>query len=813
MDAFFQDLRQGLRMLMTTPAFTTVAVVALALGIGANTAIFSVINAVILRPLAFNEPDRLVHVHRVQPPIQRGSVSRPDFFEWQSHNEVFKQIAGFYYQTFNLTGVDEAERIVGVKASGNFFDLFGVSPEAGRFFQEEDDTSAAAKVVVIGYRLWQRRFGGDPSVVGKTILLNDEVYSVAGVAPSSFNFPQAIEIWTPAALAEDKTTRGNNYLKVIARLKDGVSEAQAETQMNQLCAALAEQFPANDTNLSVHIVSLLQEQNRNIHTALIALLGAVALVLLIACANVANLLLARTAARQREIAVRTALGASRWRIIRQLLTESFLLGVIGGCLGIALASWGIQILVSLAPSGIPRSSEIGVDKWVLGFTFLVSVVTGLVFGLAPALQVSRPDLNETLKEGSRGAATGSPHRALLRRLLISGEVALSLMLLIGAGLLIESISRLTEVNPGFDPHNVLTVRVSLPQKKTAAAAADPNSLYKDSIRQASLFLAEVDRRMRMLPGVQSVGSINDLPITGQSSVNGDFNIEGRPAYPPGEAPVAEFRIVSGDYFSAMGIQLLAGRVFNEHDTLETPIGILINKTLAKRFFADEEPIGKRLLVGDGNPHEIIGVVGDARQWGLDRLPDPEVYFAASQAQLSTEATLVARTSVDPSSLVEAVRRQIREANHDAPVFSVKPMTQVLALSTSQQRFNATLMSTFALVALLMTAIGLYGVISYSAAQRTKEIGIRMALGAGRTNILRLVLREGMYVAFAGITTGLVGAALVTRIISSMLFGVAATDPATYAVVSILLLAVTLGASLVPARRATKVDPIIALRYE
>jgi predicted permease len=812
MNKFWQDLRFGVRMLAKRPGLTLVAVLTLALGIGANTAIFSVVNAVLLRPLPYAQPERLVHVLRTQPPIMRGPISRPDYLEWQAQNQSFQHLAAFYYDTYNLTGIDQAERLYGARVTEDFFTIFGINPLHGRFLLPSDNQPGSPRVTVISNGLWQRRFGGDPGIVGQIITLNDNAYAVVGVAPPQFDFPPRIDAWTPALLPESKQQRGSNYLKVIARLKDGVSVEQAQAQMNQVAAALATQYPDNDTNLSVTVTTLLEDRVRNIRFVLLLMLGAVAFVLLIACANVANLLLARAMARQKEIAIRTAMGANRWHIIRQLLTESMLLAIVGGALGILLAVWAIDLLVALAPANIPRVREVSVDQWTLGFTLLVSLATGLLFGLAPALQVSKSDLNETLKEGGRGPSALSPHHARLRRALVVFEIASSLVLLICAGLLIVSIQRLTKVDPGFNPQPLLAADVSFPRQAAPADAKAEDAEAKEF--QASVnFLTQVQQRISQLPGVEAVGAINDLPITGNSSVNGDFSIVGQPPWEPGHAPVAEFRIVTNDYFRAIGIRLIKGRAFTERDRLDSTPVILINETLAGRFFDNEDPIGKQLTALTGKPSEIIGVVGDARQWGLELPPDPEIYFSYAQMNFSAETSLVVRSSGDPARLSDGVRNAVREVNASAPVLRIKTMSSVLAQSTAQQRFTMTLMVVFAGVALVMAIIGLYGVMSYSVTQRTHEIGIRMALGAERRDVMRLVVGQGLALAVIGIGTGLVAAVAITRLLSTLLFGVSATDPLTFAAVSLVMLGVALGACFVPARRATKVDPMVALRYE
>jgi len=803
METVLHDIRYAIRTMLKSPGFTAVAVIALALGIGANTAIFSVVNAVLLRPLPYKEPERLVHVHRMQPPIQHAPISRPDYFEWENQQQVFQGIAAFFYRTYNLTGVDEAEKLAGARVTGSFFSLFGIAPAAGRFFDESDDQPGASRIAVISYGLWQRRLGGSSDVIGSTISLNGDSYTVVGVAPS-FQFPRGVDIWTPADLAEEKTQRGSNYLKVIARLRDGVSRTQAQAQMNQIAAALAEKYPANDTNLTVAIVPMLENQVGEIRPVLWIMLGAVAFVLLIACANVANLLLARATARQKEFAIRTALGAGRWRIARQLLTESVLLALAGAAIGTLLSVWGIRVLVAAAPSNIPRVKEISLDGWVLGFTLLISIATGIIFGLAPSFQLSTTDLNETLKEGGRGNAGMSPHRALLRRALVVAEIALSLVLLVSARLLIESINHLTQVSPGFDPRGVLAADVSFPRQ--------PSTQEEDDQAPAR-FLSAVEQRIAALPGAVAVGTINDLPVTGWSTINGDFNVEGRPRYNPGEEPVAEFRLVTPNYFRAIGIPALNGRELTERDDQNAPKTIMINQALADRIFPDENAIGKRLIALDGKPHEIVGIVGNARQWGLERPSDPEIYFPFTQMNFTSESTLVVRTSGDPAALIDGVRSAVREVNSDAPVFRVRPMTDVMANSTAQQRFNTVLMSVFAVVALVMAAIGLYGVIAYSVTQRTHELGIRMALGAGSGDVIKLVVGQGMLLASTGVVIGLGAAFALTRLMSSLLFGVSPRDPVTFAAIALILTGVALGACFVPARRATRVDPMIALRYE
>jgi putative ABC transport system permease protein len=812
MNKLWQDVRFGARMLAKKPGLTFVAVLTLALGIGANTAIFSVVNAVLLRPLPYPQPDRLVYIFRVQPPIVSGSISRPDFLELMAQNQSFQGLAAYTFATFNLTGVDQAERLRGALVSEDFFSLFGINAAQGRYLLPSDNQPGSPRVTVISYGVWQRRFGGDPKIVGQTIALNGDSYTVVGITPKEFNFPSSTDAWMPARLPEGQQPRGSNYLLGVGRLKDNVTVEQARAQLNQIAASLADQFPQNDTNLSFLVSPLLDLQVRNIRPILWIMLGAVGFVLLIACANVANLLLARAMARQKEIAIRTAMGASRWQIVRQLLTESILLAILGGGLGILLAVWAVDLLVAFAPSNIPRVREVNVDGWVLGFTLLVSLGTGLLFGLAPAMQVSKSDLNETLKEGGRSAATGSPRQALLRRALVVFEIASSLVLLICAALLIVSISRLTRVDPGFDPRPLLTADVSFPRQPVSPSDKPIGALRKQ-LNSTVSFLTQVQQRVAQLPGVEAVGAINDLPVTGRSSVNGGFSIVGQPPWEPGKTPVAEYRTVTNDYFRALGVPVIKGRTFNDADTLDSTPVVIINETMAKLYFAGEDPLGKQINALTASPSQVVGVVGDARQWSLELPPAAELYFPYSQAAINAEASLVVRSNGDPASLSDAVRNIVREVNTDAPVLRLKTMNEILALSTAQQRFTMGLMAVFAAVALVMAIIGLYGVMSYSVTQRTHEIGIRMALGAERKDVMRLIVGQGLTLAVIGVGTGLVAAFAFTRLLATLLFGVSAKDPLTFAAVALIMLVVALGACFVPARRATKVDPMVALRYE
>ncbi len=808
MQTLWQDLRFGLRMLLRKPALSTIAVLALALGIGANTAIFSVVNAVLLQPLPYREPERLMYLFRTQPPIDRSPVSPPAFRDFVEQQNTVEPLAAHFGETYNLTGVDEAERLIGRRVTGNFFALFGSQPERGRWLTAEDDQPGSARVAVISHGLWQRRFGGEAEVVGKTVPLNGVTHTIIGVAPASFQFPRRVEIWTPARLAEEQRGRGNNFLMMVGRLKDGVTREQVHAQFNQIAGRLAQQYPENHGKLTITVAPLLEEQVRNVKDVLWIMLGAVGFVLLIACANVANLLLARAAARQKEFALRAALGAGAWRIVRQLLTESSLLALAGAALGVLLAFLGIKLLVALAPGNLPRAGEVRIDGWVLGFTLLAAVLTGVLSGLAPAWRFARANLNDTLKEGARGVM-GSPSQSWLWRGLVVAEIALSLVLLVSAGLLIGSMQRLLAVNPGFDPQPLLTADISYPRKVYAENAAG----QRQEAQERADFLRAAEAKAATVPGVLSVGVINDLPVTGNSAVNGGFQIEGRTPSNTGEAPLAERKFITPDYFAALGIAVKQGRAFSPRDTLDAPPVVLINEAMAQRYFSNHDALGKRLLVMGDQPREIVGIVGDARQWGLRRDASPEIYFPNAQIPYGDTVTLVARTSVAPASLSDALRRALQSVNPDAPVFRIRTMMDVLDATTAAERFNMVLMTVFAALALLMAAIGLYGVMSYTVSQSTHEIGIRMALGAQARDVLKLILLHGMVLAGTGVAVGLAAAYGLTRLLTSFLFGISARDPWTFAALAVLLTAVALLACYFPARRATRIEPLTALRHE
>jgi len=807
MGTLLQDLRYGVRMLFKNKGFTAVAIIALALGIGANTAIFSVVNAVLLRPLPFKDASRLVWVWETQPTLDKAPFTPADFQDYQAQNQSFEQVAAVFSQNLTLTGSDQPERLKAAIVSANFFSLVGVEALRGRTFLPEEGQPGAKRVAVLSYGLWQRRFGSDPNLVGRELTLNGVSFNVVGVMPPDFNYPNAIELWvnpkqvvpelSVGATDDVRTIRNSHWLAMIARLKPGVTIAQAQADMDGVAHRIGQQY---NSNHGVKIVSLHERIVGDVRPALLVLLGAVGLVLLISCANVANLLLARAASRHKEIAVRTALGASRLRLVRQLLTESLLLATLGGGVGVLLAFWGVDLLVSALPATTPRLKEIGVDAQALGFTFALTLFTGFIFGLVPALRASQVNLNESLKEGGRTSTEGF-HGNRVRGLLVVCEVALSLIVLIGASLLVKSFVRLQDVELGFNPANLLTMQVSLPSAK-----------YGKPAQQTAIF-QQIIERLEALPGVQAVGVSNDLPIEGDMQTSTP-HVENRTAA-PGEESLAGVHTISSNYFQAMGIPLLRGRAFTAADTEDAPPVIIINNVTAKRLFPNEDAIGKRIKFSDDKNVpwiEIIGISGDVRHNGLDEAPQMETYEPYLQNPRTIMAVAV-RSANDPASLTAAMRGAVLEIDKDQPVYNIRTMNQVLATSIASRRLSMILFSLFAAIALALVTVGIYGVIAYSVTQRTHEIGIRIALGAQTRDVLKIIVGQGMMLTLIGIATGLIGAFAVMRVMSSLLFGVSASDPITFACVTLLLIAVALLACYIPARRATKVDPMIALRYE
>jgi putative ABC transport system permease protein len=807
LDDFSQDLRYALRGLRKQRAFTAVAVITLALGIGANTAIFTVINTILLRPLPYESPDQLVVLTETVSDRLAG-VSYQNFVDWRSQNTVFENITALRpRESFNLTGAGESERLQGRLVSANFLSTLGIKPIRGRDFLAEDDQPSATPVALISHALWQRRFGASEDIIGKQLTLNGQQYSVVGITPPDFRFGAEADVSVPIGLSAERfKLRGKDPgISAFARLKQNTSIDNANAELNTIAARLEQQYPDTNTGRRVRIESLRESVVGDIRPTLLTLLGAVGFVLLIACANVANLLLTRSAGRQREMAIRTALGAGRMRILRQLFTESMVLALAGGVVGLLIAIWGTSVLASYIPEGIPRMSELSVDVRVLVFTFGAALVTGVFFGLAPALQSAKTNLTETLKEGERNS---SPSHNRAGKLLVISEVALTLVLLVGAGLLVKSFWRLSQVNPGFDPQNVLAMQISINARPEEGPRVDN-------------FLTGLQQRVKQLPGVQSVSVSNGIPFEGANFP--PIVLEGKPAPPPGQDPSGLLYIVSPDYFKTMRIDLVRGRLFSTEDRKDTPLVALIDEVFARQYFPNEDPIGKRFKLNtpDADSREIIGVVRHVEHSSLEgrTTNTAEFYFNFDQLPLATlpryvrRVNLLVRTTVEPLSLAGSVRNQISALDKDQAVFNVRTMEQALAQSVAARRFSMILLAVFALLALTLAAVGIYGVISYSVAQRTREVGIRMALGAKTIDVLNLVVRDGLKLVLIGIVVGLAGALLLTRLMTTLLFGVRATDAVTYVTVSLGLIIVALLACSIPARRATKVDPLVALRFE
>jgi len=806
------ELRFALRQLRKSPAFTFIAILTLALGIGANTAIFSVVNAVILRPLPYQAPEQLVWIWETSPKneIEEEPLSFPNFNDFRQQAQSFEAVGAFTGAAPILSGADgEPERLTGAAVVGDFFSVLGVEPVLGRKFVPEENEDGKNRVAILSHAFWQRRFGADPGLVGQQIQLNGNQYTVVGVMPPTFQDAVAaarrpVELWMPLAVTERmRSARRSDFLSVIARLKPSLTVEQARAELKGIASRLEQQYPDTNTNWSVIVEPLHETLTGNVRPALLILLGAVAFLLLIACANVANLLLARASARQREIAVRSALGASRARIIRQLLTENMLLSLAGGVAGLFIAWWGTRALLALSPGNIPRLSSVGLDPQVLLFTLLVSLVTGVLFGLAPALIVSKLNLNQTLKEGGRSSAEGAGGRRLRNGLAVA-EVALSLILLVGAGLLIRSFLRLQEVNPGFNPDNLLAAELSLPSAK-----------YAEN-QQVVNFYDQLLARVAEQPGVSSAALTTSLPLTGGGDILA-FSVEGRPVARTDRTPDAEARVVNPDYFRTMEIPLRRGRVLTDQDAPDAPDAVVINEALARKYFAEEDPVGKRITFGDPQAanvewFNIVGVVGDVRQSTLQAEPYPQVYSAYRQTPRRA-LTIVLRTAGEPTSMANTLRQQVWSLDRQQPLHNVRTVAQVLAQSIARPRFNTLLITILAGVALVLAAVGIYGVISYSVTQRTHEIGVRMALGASSSNVLRLVVGQGMLLAGMGLAVGVLGAFAVTRIMGTLLYGVSANDPFTYIALVLLLGVIALIASYIPARRAMRVDPVVALRNE
>jgi predicted permease len=814
-ETLWQDLRYGARQLRRSPAFTTAAVVTLALGIGANTAIFSVVNAVLLRPLPYKDPERLVMVWEQLLKIGLNQFGAPlaNYFEYRDQNQVFEDIAAVEYTHLDLTGQDRPERLLTLRASANLFPLLGVKTALGRAFVSGENQPGHGDVAILSDALWRSRFGADPGAIGRTLLLDGKLFTVIGVMPRGLRFttgdPVVPDVWIPLAFQADPQ-RDSGHLTLIARLKPGVSVEHARSHMQAIASRLEQQYHlyrgprGEDAGYDVTVIPLRQNLVGEMRRGLLLMLGAVGLVLLIACVNVANLVLARAATRQREILIRAALGASRARLIRQVLTEGILLALMGGGLSLLLARYGVRALVAWSPYEVTRVFDVPMDARVFVFAMVVSVFTGIIFGLMPALQGMSVHLAESLKGGAaRMTSPASPSRT--RQALVVMEVALSFSLVVGAGLLIRSFARLRSVSPGFNPERVLTAQISLP----------PSAYPKDP--QVAAFYSRLLERLKSLPGVKSASLCSVLPFTG--TVRDPFSIEGRPWQPEGAngtPQVTNYQVISPDYFRTMQIPLLRGREFRAFDGAEAPPVAIVNQTMARGFWPDGDPIGRHIMLGAPRPGApwltIVGIVEDVRNSGLDSTPLPQIYTSQFQTPSRTTA-IVMRTSLDPDSIVASVRHELLALDRDRPLYSVVSMQELVSDSIAPRRYYMLLLGGFAALALVLAAIGIYGVISYSVAQRTHEIGIRMALGAQRGDVLRRVVGHGLALTLIGVGVGLAGAFAMTRFLSSLLYDMRPTDPLTFAVVTLGLLGVAAMASYIPARRATRVDPMVALRYE
>ena len=801
METLIKDLRYGIRSFLKRPGFLFIAISTLALGIGATTAMFTVVNSVLLRPLNFPEPERIVRFQGVNPRqgITESNMSVPDIVDWQTQSQSFEHIAGFVSGGVFLNIGDETERVRATGVTTDFFPLFKTNPISGRTIQADDMKEGAEAAVVISHALWQRRFGATSDVVGRKIMMNGKPATIVGVMPAGFNYPNDAEIWAAFQLKPTEEPRDNRYVSVVSRLKPGASLSQAQSEMDTISQRLSQNYSETNSGWGVRLTELRESLVGELKTSLIVLLSAVGFVLLIACANVANLLLARAATRQKEIAVRTALGASRLRVVRQLLTESVLLSVVSGVAGLALSVWLIKLLIAITPPNTPRIDEVGIDLRVFGFTLTVTVLAGLLFGLVPALQTSRPNLNEELKDnGQRGSETGGRNR--VGSFLIVSEIAISFILLAGAGLLIKSFMHLREINPGFNPDNVLVMRLTSPPGK-----------YAQGEPRAQIFKQLVDQ-VKATPGVQSAGVILSLPLGGDT-----FNVwrglirEGRPMTPE-EQTNAQHLAITPDYFQALQIPLKAGRFFTDQDNLQSTKVVIINEKLARELFPGESPIGKHFSIwrDEKFPREVVGVVGNTRQ-SLDEEPGEQMYVPYAQDPTWGSLSLVVRTSGEPTALAGSVREAIHSVDKAVPNYNLKTMNDVVFTSAAPRRVPMLLLSVLAGAAMLLAMLGIYGVTSYYVTQRMHEIGVRMALGAQIVDVLKLVLKRAMLLALIGIVIGSAGAVAVTRYMTTLLFGVKPIDVVTFVAVGAVLALVVLIACLVPARRAAKIDPLEALR--
>jgi len=801
MNSILQDLKYSIRTLGKSPGFTLVAILTLALGIGANTAIFSVVNAVLLRPLPFQNPARLVWSWGNCPLCDRGAVSPADLLVYRAENHSFAHYGAMAVgdSLFNLTGGDKPIQIKGSMVTAGFFDALGIQPRYGRVFNESDEETTDPDVVILSHHLWQDRFGGDPNVIGKSISLDGKSRTVIGVLSADIPVLTEADLWFPAPyLNQGMQTHRSHFLRPIGLLKPGVTISQAQSELDAIAARLATQFPVTNKGWSVKLEPLQTVLVGNVRPAFMVLIGAVSLVLLIACANIASLLFARNTARQREIAIRTALGGGRSRLLRQLLTESLVLALAGGLVGIFLANAGVELLKQLGPQSLPRLDEVNVNGAVLAFTFVTAILTAILFGFGPALKASRRDLTQSLKEGGASGDSRSKHRA--HNALVVAEVALSVVVLIASGLLLNSFYRLMRVHLGFDPANVLTTEVSLVSPR-----------YDEELKRESFFHALQDR-LQSAPGVKCAGFISELPLSGEAN-DTFFTITEHPPANPNDNEDADFRNIDGDYFGAMRIPLLAGRAFERQDSTGSRNVVIINEPFAKKYFPNENPIGKHLKMFEGKPEfavrEIVGIVGGNKHFALQESLRPEMFKPGS----FTRMNIVVRSAGDPAMLTTTVREVLHAIDPDEATSTFRTMDDVISTSASGDRFNTVLLGAFAAIALLLTAAGIFGVLSYLVTQRTREIGLRMALGAQPEDVLRVVVGHGLRLVLLGLCIGVAAALVVTRWMSSVLFDVKPTDPLTFAAVGVLLTAVAFLASYIPARRAMRVDPMVALRYE
>ena len=805
-----QDIRYAVRKLSRTPAFTAIAALTLALAIGATTAIFSVIDAVLLKPLPFRDPERVVRVTNIRDGNRMVS-SVPDFLDIRTQSKSYSSVAPIDPQAaMNLTGGSEPERVQAARVGATFWSLLGVTPALGRGFAPNEDSQSAGRTVVLSDGLWKRRFGADRRVVGKTIALDGNTYTVIGVAPPQFSFPDRPDVWIPLVFGKDDLNpegRGAHWMGIIGRLAPNVTVAQATSELVTITRRLEQQYPESNTNMTGAVIPMQEYMVGDVRPALYVMLGAVAFVLLIACANVANLLLVRAASRESEMAVRTALGAGSWRIVRQLVIESVLLAVVGGVLGTLLALWGVDLLLAMAPQGLPRINEVTVNASVLLFTAGVTALTGVVFGLFPALHAARANVSGMLKDGMRGSSGGVASRRA-RNMLVMTEMALAVVLLVGAGLLIRSFGKLLAVDPGFRAERVVTFAIAAPDTKYGQYA------------ERRVLASNLMERMKRVPGVQGAAIVTGMPLS-NIMMRTTAHIVGTPAERPAERKATDVAMVTPGYFSTMGISLVSGRDFTDRDGSGAPVVAIVNQEFVKRYFPNENPIGKHIELGweqdtastGGNMTlggEIVGVVGNVKRRGLSQEVFPETYASFMQPTFSSFSVVV-RSTADPSTVMAAIRAQVRELDRDLPLSELRQVKELVAASVSRPRFYTTILGVFASIALILAAVGIYGVISYAVSLRTRELGIRIALGASGRQVSGLVLQQGLGLAIAGVLIGGAGAYWLTRLLSKLLFGVSATDPLTFLGVAVLLTAIAAVASFVPARRAARVDPLLAMR--